>query len=459
AAALGLSVVLRSDSATERTKTLESAARRAGNWARILRRETTAAQILRESWIFDATSQSWKAASETAWQKNQTLLARFAGRAPREVAPIGGDDVAFERAKERFVDAWRDARSLEKERFAIVERLLRRLQAEEARDFNESVGAENDLGIDDNRLGNDDWDAAAWEAINDAASNAGKRDLKITEALENNRFGVVAEELQTKEKRLEIKAPPIAKTISENEENVEETVVGVASFDKKEVKKEVGRGEEEIDERRKERRLAFLAARLTFGVDGETLRRARTQIAAENEVGANNNAAETSAASRRASEKRKQSDLPAPQENETRIAETTEERNDATSFEGAKEETAENELAEVEVTDENISGYSDKKVSEKTQGQTKEKFAPSRVDENESRSEGDANAPGAPSGGGSGAVSDDFVGMQVEENKAFNGELPSEVRRRFEETSAPEITPEYAEKIRLYRRRIAGERR
>lgn len=460
ASTLGLSVVLRSDSAAERAKTLEAAARRAGEWATILRRETTAAQILRESWLFDATSQSWKEASETAWQKNQTLLARFAGRSPREVATFHVDDVAFEKAKERFVDAWRNARSLEKERFAIVERLMKRLQTEEAREFGESVGAKNDLGIDGNWVRNDEWDAAAWAAINDAASNNDKRDLRITEALENNRFGIVAEELQTQEKRLKIKTPTIEKTISENEENdgERETVAGVVSDDKKEVKKEGRSGEKEIDERREERRRAFLAARLTFGVDGETLGQTELQNVVKQEVGVNNSAVDESAAPRRASEKRKQSDLTARQEEETRIAETTEEGDDATSFESAKERTSDNDFTEGEVTDGKISGYGGKEYAEKTREQTNEE-APSRVVDNESRSEGEANVAGSTSGGGSGAVLENAVGTQVDENQSFNGELPPEVRRRFEGTRAPEITPEYAEKIRLYRRRIADERR
>ncbi|MBR2002579.1 MAG: hypothetical protein IJ991_00190, partial [Thermoguttaceae bacterium] len=48
---------------------------------------------------------------------------------------------------------------------------------------------------------------------------------------------------------------------------------------------------------------------------------------------------------------------------------------------------------------------------------------------------------------------------ETEKNKAFMGELPFESRRRFEGTEAPEITPEYAEKIRLYRLRILEEKR
>lgn len=459
AAALGLSVVLRSDSDAERAKALGEAARRAGEWATMLRRETTAAQILKESWAFDETSRFWKAASETAWQKNQTLLARFAGRSTRDATPVAVDDDAFENAKERFVDAWRNARSLEKERFEIVERLLERLQAEEAEEFIESVGAENGLPGGD-LLGNDDWDAAAWEAINDAASMAKKRELLVTEALENNRFGVVAEELQTKERRLEIEPPPIEKTRSESERNRKEDETVDANFnddgafisvDKKEVNEGETRGVNEIARRRKERRSAFLAARLTFGVDGETLRRCETQAFFKKEVGICDNALDEDASSRRVNKEREQSALTTRQEKETGAAGTNKGKNDATTFNVAKEGTAGNELASVET----ISGYDVNEGAGKTRGQRKGGYASSRVGENESRSGVEANVGESAIGGGSGGVFENFVRTQVEENKTFGGELPPEVRRRFEETSAPEIMPEYAEKIRLYRRRVA----
>ncbi len=463
AAALGLSVVLRSDSDAERAKALGEAARRAGEWATMLRRETTAAQILKESWAFDETSQSWRAASETAWQKNQTLLARFAGRSTRDAATVDFADVAFENAKERFVDAWKNARSLEKERFEIVERLLERLQAEEAEEFIESVGAENGLPGGD-LLGNDEWDAAAWEAVNDAASSAKKRELMVMEALENNRFGVVAEELQTKERRLEIEPPPIEKTRNESERNRKEDETVDANFigdglslnvDGKEVGECEERGADEVARRRRERRSAFLAARLTFGVDGETLRRCETQAFFKKEVGICDNALDEAASSRRVNKEREQNVLATGQEQEMGAAGTNKEKNGATTFNIAKEGTAENELA----SDENISGYDVNEGAGKTRGQRKGGYASARVGENERRSGGEANVGETAIGGGSGGVFENFVRTQVEESKTFGGELPPEVRRRFEETSAPEIMPEYAEKIRLYRRRVVGERR
>jgi hypothetical protein len=74
-------------------------------------------------------------------------------------------------------------------------------------------------------------------------------------------------------------------------------------------------------------------------------------------------------------------------------------------------------------------------------------------------------ASGEETGGENGAIATGGVGDGAEngsetaENQAFNGELPAEARRRIKGTSAPEILPEYAEKIRLYRRRILEERR
>ncbi len=459
---LGLSAILRSDSAAERAKTLDAASRRIGEWATALRREATAAQILRESWRFDATSQSWKAASEAAWQKNQTLLARFAGRSTQRVAGGAGEDAAFEKAKERFVDAWRNARSIETERFEVVERLRKRLQAEDAEEFVESLGAENGLR-DVDLLGNDDWDAAAWNAINDAASMAKKRESSAMEAFENNRFGIVAEALRTREERLAIEAPTVGRTVNESggDDGERETaaanvVLGEVNADKKEVKgnnmDNAGRGEEEASARRKERRLTFLATRLTFGVDGETLRRGMTRHVEKKEVELNENAFVAGASSRRENEVRRANE-------EAKIAALNDGKNDATSLENAAGLKTEKALALETVNIEEINGYQEGGNAEKTQAPRKEKDLALRGDENGSRGGVEPNVGAATGGGGNGGVLNDGTETQVDENKAFSGELPPEVRRRFEGTSAPEITPKYAEKIQLYRRRISNERR
>ncbi len=466
---LGLSAVLRSDSATERAKTFETASRRLGEWATALRREATAAQILRESWRFDATSQSWKAASEATWQKNQTLLTRFAGRSTQRVAGEADEDAAFEKAKERFVDAWRNARSLETERFAVVERLRKRLQNKDAEEFVESIGAGDGLpGVD--LLGNDDWDEAAWNAINDAASMAKKRESSAMEAFENNRFGLVAEALRTREERLAIEAPTIGGTANksggddgERELAAANVVVGEVNADKEEVKEDdkdnVRRGEEDESARRKERRLTFLATRLTFGVDGETSRRGMTQHVGNEGVGGIENERVVDAWARCKEEARQENDSTSRQGEESETASSNDGKNDATSLENAAELKTEKALALETVNSEEINGWQEGRDAKKTQAPKKEKDSVLRVDENGSRGGVEPNVGEATGGGGKDGVLNDGAESQVDENKAFSGELPPEVRRRFEGTSAPEITPEYAEKIQLYRRRISNERR
>ena len=466
---LGLSAILRSASATERAKTFETASRRLGEWTTALRREATAAQILRESWRFDAASQSWKAASEAAWQKNQTLLARFAGRSTQRVAGEAGEDAAFEKAKERFIEAWRNARSFETECFAVVERLRKKLQTEDAEEFVESIGAGDGLpGVD--LLGNDDWDEAAWNAINDAASMAKKRESSAMEAFENNRFGIIAEALRTREERLAIKAPTVGGTVNESGGDDEErefaaanVVVGEINSDKKEVKgnnkDNVGRGEEEASARREERRLTFLATRLTFGVDGETSRCGTTRHVGNEEFGIIENERVVAALSRCEEEARQENDSTSRQGEESKKASSNDGKKDATSLKNAAGLKTEKTLALETVNSEEINGWQEERDAEKTQALRKEKDSALRVDENGSRGGVEPNVGEARGGGGNGGVLNDGAETQVDANKAFSGELPSEVRRRFEGTSAPEITPEYAEKIQLYRRRISDERR
>lgn len=462
-AALGLSVVLRSDSATERATTLEAASRRAGEWATTLRREATAAQILRESWSFDATSQAWKAASETAWRRNQTLLARFAGRSTLGGATLG-DDVAFEKAKERFDDAWEETRSLEKERFAIVARLLKRLQNEEAREFVESVVAEKGWAFAADFWGTSEEDAAAFDAINDAASRAEKRDFLVTEALKNNRFGAIAEELQTRARRLEFETSTIEKTAKANETTDErqepenagrlEEIAALNEADKE--LKERGENVDEVEKsRREESRFAFWAARLTFGVDEETSRKMLTQRLLEEGVKKDVGGGKDDASTRRVNEELRQGDLTSRQERELKSAPSNDLENDAASFEAAKGRNEEKEVAALDtVTDVETIVYDEAENAVKSEARRKENAA-----ENVSRGEAESDVGEAAGAGGIGVGSENGDEAQLDKNEAFSGELAPEVRRRFEGTSAPKIMPEHAEKIRLYRRRIANERR
>lgn len=460
--ALGLSAVLRNASNAGRAETLEEAARRVDEWATMLRREATAAQILRESWLFDAMSRDWRAATEGAWEKNQILLARFAGRSLLSDVTSSDDSVSFDKAKARFVDAWSEARRLEKERFAIFERLLERLQNEEAKEFCESIGGEEGLAARVDLLGNADWDAAVFDATNVALAQIETRDAKIAEAVENNRFGIVAEELQNVEKKRALEpTASIERIANKRAESAEKTETGNVdrindelSRDSKEAAS-VARNEEEGKGRDgKERRLAFLTARLTWGVDEETLYNGVSQNVAGKYVKANDKAADAGASPRRVNEKRRKSDWTTRQE-EGKKAVPDEREKYVTSLEEATRQNAEKKVASDAVNEENDYKYGEIR---ETQEQTKEKYAGSSESENGGE-DGEKSSVGETNGDGKKGVSEELEGGQVEENQAFSGELPLELRRRFEGTNAPEILPEYEEKIRLYRRRINSERR
>lgn len=476
ASSLKLSVLLRSGSAVERKKTLEGAARRVGEWGATLRREAAVAQILRESWTFDATSQAWRRANERAWKKNQTLLARFAGRLASDDAASNGDDVAFEKAKKGALDAWRETRSLEKERFAIFARLLKRLQTEEAQGRSEFLAGENDGDADvaEEKIA---WDAAVFNAADVASKRAAERELRVTEALENNRFGDVAEELRRGENRLKIEPQSSGKIANKREdeeregeerdkrqetegENWSSDWVNVAD---KEVAEETEVGEEEEGDEVEERRFAFWAARLTFGVDGETARGTVAQLLADQRVGERENADERAVWARRGEEKdgeeRGENDL-TPRQDESENATAEYSKNDATSLKDAERTNAEKKLAEEDVNGDKTIGCERDEEAELTQELTQnlrsENDATSRVGAKENR-DGDESNGGEAEGSGTGLSSEKSdAGAQVDESQAFTAEIPPEVRRRFEGTSAPEILPEYAEKIRLYRRRITG---
>ena len=158
-------------------------------------------------------------------------------------------------------------------------------------------------------------------------------------------------------------------------------------------------------------------------------------------------------------EARQENDSTSRQGEESKKASSNDGKKDATSLKNAAGLNTEKTLALETVNSEEINGWQEERDAEKTQALRKEKDSALRVDENGSRGGVEPNVGEARGGGGNGGVLNDGAETQVDANKAFSGELPSEVRRRFEGTSAPEITPEYAEKIQLYRRRISDERR
>lgn len=496
ATTFGLSAVLRSDVGAERAKALERAARLAGEWSATLRREAAAAQILSESWTFYTTSQNWKAANETAWRKNRALLVCFAGRSALGGAAANEKEVAFERAKEEFYNAWNESRSLENERFAVVERLARRLRNEEAQEFCATLAEEDGGFFGVERLRDDAWNAAAWNAINDAASRAEKRDLRVTEAVENNRFGRVAEELQVADERLNIEPPSTRRTANADKkteetevtekkeeaketegsnetkesgaqgatEDVKETAEKTLTPNNKEVATELKDERRAADVRAKERRFAFLATCLTFGVDRETAKQTVAQIIAKETVNASGGEEKSEKAEAEAeteAETGKESGWATRQEAEARSAAPNESDNGngALSQEVAETQNASEKNATSEVNDGKLSDYDDGEIGEKTREPMKEKYATSGDAESGSRNGAEANVGEAGGAGASDAFETTADGTQLDKNKAFNGELPFEARRRFEGTTAPDVLPEYSEKVRSYRRRIANERR
>jgi hypothetical protein len=94
--------------------------------------------------------------------------------------------------------------------------------------------------------------------------------LRVTEALENNRFGDVAEELRRGENRLKIEPPSSGKIANKREDEARDKRQGtegeigagcLVSVADKEVEEEAKDGKEEESVEVEERRFAFWAAR------------------------------------------------------------------------------------------------------------------------------------------------------------------------------------------------------
>lgn len=447
--ALEISRLLRCDSAEEREKILTQAAARVGEWETMLRREETAARVLSESWRFDATARLWATLVKRASQENRTLLTRFAGRLSVDWESPDGENETFEEAKRRFNALWEEARRAEKEGVAIVERLRERLQREEAQTFVDFV--QKDESLKEWKLWNDEADERCDEAIATAATRGEKKWTEIASNVENNRFGRAAERLEN-----------VGATFLETPSSVRSERAALEDR-KKKSRSEVGLNVEikEVEYRRDDeaaedegvgaRRFSALAALLTFGVDEKAtsqvekspMKNERDALSMiERKDGKASQEADRKIEERAALEKDKEK------------AETSEARKNGR--ESAPKErngeekggTTEGETA-VETTTLEQNGSSEGASGDSESGELATKGETGR--------ENGANASGVSEGNE--AKREKQNALEPEENKAFNAELPSEARRRFEETAAPEILPEYAEKIRLYRRRISEKQR
>ena len=432
-ATLELSRVLRSKSAAERKKILAEAAARVGEWGTTLRREETAARILSESWRFDAASRRRTTLVKRAEQENRLLLTRFAGRLNVEFGALDENDEELEKAKRCFSALWEETRAAEKERVVIVERLRERLQNASAQDFIAFV-REDDVFLRDWELGNVEADEAIGRAFDETTSQNEERWKKIAKDVENNRFGRAAERLADVASSEE-KTPLI---FDENKWK--------ASVDIKEIG-DLGEGEASVnafDDSQERRRFFALAAALTLGVDVKTTRRIETQTAEKEDFAlAEDDPRKKNAALKEGNE----------------AGGETSNKEDGENGDEALSPNASNGEKKRAFGKEN--GTSDDVNAEKTnvvKTLSNDEGKNGAVASGE-ESENENGATASNVSGGSGGKEEKNEKAEVDENKAFNVELPPEARRRFEGTNAPEILPEYEEKIRLYRRRILEERR
>ncbi|MBR4834457.1 MAG: hypothetical protein IKU86_09045 [Thermoguttaceae bacterium] len=395
AASRALNVALRSDSTEERTQAAKSAALVVGRWATLLRQEETALRILTESWRFDAAALDGENALSRAAEENNALLARFAGRSALE--PVEDEDCkAGKRRIAAFLDA---ARAATDEQVAIFERLRERLRSEDGADFvaflERTVESERE-NVATNR--------AALDAVDDWAARWEKRRALVGQSVENNRFGKAASALQifVEPARIEANEPL---------------------------------GEESDSADAEETRFAASALRLTFGAGV-----ASRQALALNE--------ETLAAVgvplKRATGEG--GDPAARSDGET---ETVTRRNGAPTD---VRSGGENESATATFADGNQEKTTD--WSGAASGENRNFGTAGETVVGVGTSVGE-NASGVETGC---AQSESALDGEVVANEAFSGELPSEARSRFEGTRSPRVAPEYEEKVRLYRRRIANER-
>lgn len=427
--ALELSRVLRSDSPAERKRILTEAAARVGEWGRTLRREETTARILSESWRFDATSSRRAVLVKRAEEENRALLTRFAGRFNGDFNALNENGQGLEEAKRRFDALWKETETAEKDGVAIVERLRERLQSETAQGFIAFV-CQGGVGRELASLAAE-ADEAACQALNDMTSQNEARRKKIAEDVENNRFGSAAARLENA-----VSLIPVVERKKESEEllNAEIKVISVGDA-AAERTKDGGLQDE--------RRFSALAALLTFGVGAQTTPNFESQDAFKEDVALLLKSASNGALREKDAAVKERQDGEATSGNEDGTSQ------DPTSQKGKSGEEGRTLAAK-----------------NKTEGKVNVGDATTWGGVLEAGRKNGAVASGEETGGENGAIAaggSDGVGVknvaETAENQAFNGELPAEARRRIEGTSAPEILPEYAEKIRLYRRRILQERR
>lgn len=457
-ASLELSRLARSDSATARRKTATEAAANVGEWGAALRREETAARIWSESWRFDATSQQRTALTKRAWEENRTLLIRFAGRLTANAGKTGESSETLEEAKRRFKALWEEAQGVERERVAIFERLRERLQSEESQEFRDFVQRCGGLAGDE-RFWGVEADETAVLRLNDALSRNRRTWNEIAEHIENNRFGAAGERWQEGGDALEesLSASGDEKNEPQPKGNANEGTInaeikedGADEVDGVAEKK----GTEELESER--RRFSALAALLTQGIAAEATREIVARQSVENkDVAAFGKGEEIDGLTLK-NEKARKNAADAASQNERKgdvfDAMSPKEKNAETRASSEKNKETSNDATDGKTKS------SDDAATTTDGDQSETENAKTATNATERQTGGRPDASGAESAGND-AAERERLKTEPPENKAFLGELPPETRRRFEETKAPEILPEYAEKIRLYRRRILEEKR
>lgn len=414
AATSALNVVLRSDSETERTRAATAAAWDVERWTDWLRREEAAIRILTESWRFEAAEKAVDAALAAVAEENRALLARFAGRSAFEPDANSGDLNEREFGKRRVAASLEAAKAATNEKIAIFERLRERLRSDEGAEFVAFAEETAAIGNDGRE---DAADRAARAAVDDWAARWEKKRNAVAENVVAERFGRAASALR---KPVEL-ARIVGKEKNENgESSAEET------------------------------RFAALAFRLTFG-DEPALRQATT----ENE--------ESLAVSRVALEKTPSVESGATARKNGEPDAETEPLEPSFDAPNGEENASAVVSSEVANADESAS-WSGKTTGENDadsgalNGVRNGDEAGETVGGGVGGALNGENASGVGTGGAA-AENERGNGWEVVVDEAFSGELPSEARRRIDGADAPSVAPEYEEKTRLYRRRVANERR
>lgn len=419
AATSALNVVLRSDSETERARAATAAARDVERWTDWLRREEAAIRILTESWRFEAAEKAADAALADVAEENRALLARFAGRSAFEPDANSGDLNEREFGKRRVAASLEAAKAATNEKIAIFERLRERLRSDEGAEF-VAFAEEAAIGSDGRE---DAADRAARAAVDDWASRWEKKRNAVAENVVAERFGRAASALREPVEPARI----VGKEENENGENGEN-------------------GESSAEETR----FAALAFRLTFG-DEPALRQTTTENV------------ETIAVSRVALEKTPSVEGgAAARKNGEPDAETEPLEPPFNAPNG--EENASTVVASEVVNADETASWSGETTGENDADSGALNVVRNGDEAGETVGGGvggalnGENASGVGTGGAA-AENERGNGWEVVVDEAFSGELPSEARRRIDGADAPSVAPEYEEKTRLYRRRVANERR